>query len=70
MIVRKPSVLETAQVLCAALAIAGLVMLLPLGWVLLIVGLAGLAVAVAFEVMRIRNPAPPVPAPAATSEGD
>jgi 4-hydroxybenzoate polyprenyltransferase len=69
MITRKPSALETAQLVCAALVIAGLVMILPLGWVFLIVGLAGLGIAVGFEVVKVRNP-PPAPAPAAHSEGD
>lgn len=68
MITRKPSALELAQLVCAALAVAGLVMLLPLGWVFLIVGGAGLAVAVRAEIVSTRNPRPP--APAAHSEGD
>jgi hypothetical protein len=69
MIVGKPSNLELAQLVCALLVIAGLVMLLPLGWVFLIVGLAGLGVATRAEIVAARNPKPD-PAPAATSEGD
>lgn len=38
MIPRKPTSVEVAQGAGTALAIAGLVMLLPLGWVFLIVG--------------------------------
>ena len=55
MITRKPSSLEVAQGAGIALALIGLLMLLPLGWVCLIVGLTVVGVATYAEH---RTPAP------------
>lgn len=63
MITRKPSAPELAQLVCVALAIAGLVLLLPLGWVFLIVGLVGAAVATLAEIVAARTPTPAPPIP-------
>lgn len=59
--VRKPSPVEIAQVLGAVLTVGGLLMLLPLGWVCLIVGLAVLGVAVLVEYRARPTPTPTSP---------
>ena len=63
MITGKPSPLEIAQGAGTALAVAGLLMLLPLGWVCLIVGLAVLGVATTAE---LRSKTPPAPTTSTT----
>ena len=65
MITRKPSALEYAQAGGTLLLVLGLILLLPLGWVLTIVGAGTLGVATWAE-----NRAQPAPAPPRLTDGD
>jgi hypothetical protein len=64
MITRKLTAFEVAQLVGTVLAIAGLVMILPLGWVLLIVGVLGAGLATWAEHRT------PPPIPTTPTEGD
>lgn len=55
---RRPTVVEAGQLVCALVALAGLFMIVPVGWFLLMSGLAGLALMWAIERKDLASASP------------